>query len=419
MSGQLQVDKLGKAYRQWGSAWRRLAAWFFPQILPHAEHWVLQDVSFSVRAGEVLGLIGHNGAGKSTLLKLITGTTTPTAGRVCTQGRIAAILELGMGFSLELTGRQNACYSAGLMGYSARQIAQVMPDIEAFAEIGEYFDKPMRTYSSGMQMRVAFSVATAFKPDVLIVDEALSVGDAYFQHKSFARMRAFKQAGVAIILVTHSLADVRALCSRVLLLDKGRVLKDGLVDEVLDFYHVWVTQKESSARPLVQQQRNAAGWMVTQSGSGEVRINHLQLRDAHSGEELTTVRVGQAVDLVLQVLATAAIPELVLGYMLRDKHGHVVWGSNTWHTRQIELHVQAGEVMTYTLRFTCSLGPGSYAITPAFTSADTHLAHTYAWADNLLVFEVVNVHLPFFIGSAYLDAEFSVQRSNVDNLCLP
>jgi lipopolysaccharide transport system ATP-binding protein len=196
------------------------------------------------------------------------------------------------------------------------------------------------------------------------------------------------------------------------------VLKDGLVDEVLDFYHVWVTQKESSARPLVQQQRNAAGWMVTQSGSGEVRINHLQLRDAHSGEELTTVQVGQAVDLVLQVLATAAIPELVLGYMLRDKHGHVVWGSNTWHTRQIELHVQAGEVMTYTLRFTCSLGPGSYAITPAFTSADTHLAHNYAWADNLLVFEVVNVHLPFFIGSAYLDAEFSVQRSHVDNLCL-
>ncbi|HEU4376084.1 MAG TPA: ATP-binding cassette domain-containing protein, partial [Telluria sp.] len=168
MSGELQVRQLGKSYRQWGGELRRVASWFVPSVAPRAEHWVLRDVSFAIAAGEALGIIGQNGAGKSTLLKLITGTTQPTSGEVRVSGRVAAILELGMGFNGDLSGRDNAWHSAGLMGYSRADIEAAMARIEAFAEIGAYFDQPMRTCSSGMQMRVAFSVATAFRPDLLI-----------------------------------------------------------------------------------------------------------------------------------------------------------------------------------------------------------------------------------------------------------
>jgi lipopolysaccharide transport system ATP-binding protein len=409
MSGELHVYQLGKAYRKWGGELRRVASWFFQEIKPKEEHWVLRNVSFSVNPGESVGIIGQNGAGKSTLLKLITGTTQATEGKVVLRGRVAAILELGMGFTADFTGRQNAYHSAGLMGYSLAEIARVMPEIEAFAEVGEYFDQPMRTYSSGMQMRVAFSVATAFRPDLLIVDEALSVGDSYFQHKSFDRIRQFKQDGVSIMFVSHSLGDIRTLCDRVILMEQGRVLKDGAPDEVVDYYNALITEKEN-AKLTVEQRREKNGWLMTRSGSGEARVASLTLHDRESGAEIAVAQVGQQVELRLEVTVHQALPQLVLGYMIRDKQGHVIWGSNTWHTRQIIEHVRAGERILYTLPFTCTLGPGSYSVSPALVSTDTHLADNYEWVDNLLVFDVMQGGGDFFIGSNSLDAQFQVAR---------
>ena len=324
MSGELHVHNLGKSYRQWGSELRRVASWIAPSIAPREEHWVLKDVSFSIGPGEAVGIVGQNGAGKSTLLKLITGTTKPTQGNVILRGRVAAILELGMGFSPDLTGRQNANHSAGLMGYSQADIESFMPEIEAFAEIGDYFDKPVRTYSSGMQMRVAFSVATAFKPDLLIVDEALSVGDSYFQHKSFDRIRSFRNEGVSIMLVTHSMSDVRTLCDRVILLDKGIVLKDGQPDEVVDYYNALIAAKEN-AKLTVEQRRDKDGWLLTKSGTGEARVRSLNLFDAITGEEIAVAKVGQALELRLTASIHAPLPQLVLGLKICDKQGHVVW----------------------------------------------------------------------------------------------
>jgi lipopolysaccharide transport system ATP-binding protein len=409
MSDQLHVINLGKSYRQWGSEWRRMASWFFPSIAPREEHWVLRGVSFSIEPGEAVGVIGQNGAGKSTLLKLIVGTTRPTEGLVQLGGRVAAILELGMGFNPELTGRENAYHAAGLMGHSQTEIKQAIPEIEAFAEIDEYFDQPMRTYSSGMQVRVAFSVATAFKPDLLIVDEALSVGDSYFQHKSFDRIRQFRDEGISIMLVTHSLGDVRTLCDRVLLLDKGRVLKDGLPDEVVDYYGALIAEKENE-KLSIEQRREKNGWLLTRSGTGEARVKSLKLLDAFSGEELVVAQVGQAVELRLEASIHADIPRLVLGYMIRDKQGHVVWGTNTWHTRQIQENIKRGEVIVFRLPFTCTLGPGSYSVSPALVSSETHLINNYEWIDNLIVFDVINVERNIFIGTNWLDAQFSITR---------
>lgn len=324
-------------------------------------------------------------------------------------GRISAILALGMGFNPELTGRQNAAHTAGLMGFSAEKIRQTMPDIEAFAEIGEYFDKPIRTYSSGMQMRVAFSVATANRPEILIVDEALSVGDSYFQHKSFDRIRRFKEKGVSILFVSHGMGDVRALCDRVILLDKGTMIKDGLPDEVIDYYNAMIADKEN-AKLTVEQRRSKGGWLHTRSGTYEATVKRIELLDADTGETVTMARVGQRLRLRLFIDVHSRISRLVLGYMLRDRTGHVVWGTNTWHTRQIIENVDKETEIRVDLTFTCTLGPGSYSFTPALVSSDTHLENNYEWTDNALVFDVANLDQTIFIGTSWLDATFELHR---------
>lgn len=412
MSGELEVSGVGKAYRVWGSEWLRAASWFGLPTRPSEEHWVLRDVSFRIAPGEAVGVIGQNGAGKSTLLKIITGTAHPTEGQVVRRGRIAAILELGMGFNPELTGRQNAFHSAGLMGYSHEQIAAAMPAIEEFAEVGEYFDEPVRTYSSGMQVRVAFAVATAFTPDLLIVDEALSVGDSYFQHKSFERMRRFREEGCSIMLVSHALADVKTLCDRVILLDGGKVLRDGSPDEVVDYYNALIARKENESQ-LIQQSRDKSGWVTTRSGSGQARIVELRLVDAGTGDSVSLAMVGQRLRLELDAEVSEDLPSLVLGFILRDRQGNVVWGSNTWHTEQVQRNVRAGELVSFSLDFTCRLGSGSYSVSPALVSSDTHLVDNFEWVDNLLVFDVMNADQPFFIGSNWLEAEFSVGRRSM------
>ncbi|MBK8538333.1 MAG: ABC transporter ATP-binding protein [Candidatus Competibacteraceae bacterium] len=225
---QIRVNNLGKAYKRYPNRWSRLLEWFAPGDRPrHQAHWVMRGVSFSVTPGEAVGIIGNNGAGKSTLLKIITGTTQASEGSVEVSGRIAALLELGMGFHPDFSGRQNVFMAGQLLGHSVATLHQHFAEIEAFAEIGDYIDQPVRTYSSGMQVRLAFSVATAIRPDILIVDEALSVGDAYFQHKSFARIRQFRDQGTTLLFVSHSPGAVKTLCNRVILLDQGIMARDG------------------------------------------------------------------------------------------------------------------------------------------------------------------------------------------------
>jgi len=244
--GTITVTNLGKAYKQYPNRWSRLAEWVLPGSKPrHSLKWVMQGVSFSVQPGEAVGIIGINGAGKSTLLKMITGTTQPTTGSVHITGRIAALLELGMGFHPDFTGRQNAFMAGQLLGYSVEEIAHLMPDIEAFAEIGDYIDQPVRVYSSGMQMRLAFSVATAHRPDVLVVDEALSVGDAYFQHKSFDRIRAFRKQGTTLLIVSHDKAAIQSICDHAILLNGGKLAMAGQPEAVMDYYNAMLADHQN------------------------------------------------------------------------------------------------------------------------------------------------------------------------------
>lgn len=394
----LAVNNVGKAYRSYRSEWQRIARWFYLPVKASSEHWVLRHISFNIQAGEAIGLVGQNGAGKSTLLKMITGTLQSTEGKVHVNGRIAAILELGMGFNGELTGRQNAYHAAGLMGFTTQQIDTVIDDIEAFAEIGEYFDQAVRTYSSGMQMRVAFAVATAFRPEILIIDEALSVGDSYFQHKSFGRIKEFQKAGTTLLIVSHDRGSIQALCNRAILLEGGTVIKDGPPEEVMDYYNAIIAQKENAT---VEVQTLSDGTKQTRSGSGKASIETVSLHNAE-GAPVEYVSVGEDVCLNIQVRVNAPLPELVVGYVIKDRLGQDVFGTNTHHLQCIRTDLIEGELLKYSFRFPANLGVGSYSVAIALHASDTHIADNYEWRDLALVFNVVNMSERTFVGLAWI-----------------
>lgn len=403
----LVVHDITKAFRKFDSGLQRLANWLFGSKAGQSNIEVIKHISLSVLPGEVVAIIGQNGAGKSTLLKLVTGVIQPNSGGIHYRGRVAAILELGLGFNPEFTGRQNVFSSGSVMGFSELEISKIMPEIECFAEIGEYIDRPVKTYSSGMMARLAFSIATAVRPDLLIIDEVLSVGDTYFQHKSFTRIRRFKEEGSAILFVSHSMGDVKSLCDRVVLLDSGVIAKEGLPDEVVDYYNALIAAKENE-RMSIEQRREENGWLHSRSGTFEAVITSLKLADAGTGEEVTCARVGQELKLELEAEARSFLPRLVLGYMLRDKTGHVVWGTNTWHTSQVLENIKESSRIKYSMLFSCDLGPGSYSVSPALVSTDTHLVDNYEWQDNAFVFDVINASFPTFIGTSHIKPEFMI-----------
>lgn len=404
-SVSLVVNNVGKSYREYASEVQRFAGWFGLPIAPLSEHWVLRHVSFKVSSGEAVGIIGQNGAGKSTLLKMIAGTTIPNEGGVAAFGRVSALLELGLGFNPELTGRENARHAAGLMGVPSLEIERLIPEIEAFAEVGDYFDQPMRTYSSGMQMRVAFSVATAVRPDVLIVDEALAVGDAHFIHKCFQRIRDFRDAGTTLLLVSHDPTAIQSLCDRTILIDKGRLLLDGSPQEVFDYYNALIAEKENDGIRT----RQGEGFVATESGSGEAVIENLSLRDVDDNP-VEYIGVGDTVTLRATVRVLEDIDRLVFGYMIRDRLGQPIYGTNTHHTDQALEGVGAGEGVEFRASFPANLGTGSYSVSVALTAAENHLVRNFQWKDLALLFTVANVEHPVFVGLAHIPSKIDIIR---------
>lgn len=405
--GTIVVSNLGKAYKQYPTRWSRLGEWMLPWGgLRHKLKWVLTDINFRVSPGEAVGLIGINGAGKSTLLKLITGTTQPTTGAVHMEGRVAALLELGMGFHPDFTGRQNVYMAGQLLGMTVDEITELMPQIESFADIGEYMDQPVRVYSSGMQMRVAFSVATARRPDILIVDEALSVGDAWFQHKSFDRIRQFRQQGTTLLLVSHDKQAIQSVCDRAILLDGGRLTREGPPEEIMDYYNAMIAERDNETVRV----REAEGKVQTISGSGEATVADIALLD-ESGARVEVVDVGSQVTLQVTVQVNAPIPRMVLGYMIKDRLGQPMYGTNT-HLKQLPLdNVAAGETVVYRFAFPMNLGAGTYSVATAIVSTDTHLVNNYEWRDLALVFTVMNMRRAHFEGSAWLDPVIEIERT--------
>ena len=406
MSAVITVSNLGKAYKQYHSEWARLREWLTPgKRTFHQTHWVLKDISFAVEPGQALGIIGINGAGKSTLLKMLTGTTTPTTGTIAITGQVSALLELGMGFHPEFTGRQNVYMSGQLLGLTKTQIDQLLPAIEAFAGIGEYIDQPVRVYSSGMQVRLAFSVATAVRPDVLIVDEALSVGDVEFQHRSFERIRQFRKQGTTLLIVSHDKQVIMGLCDRAILLHQGHIAMAGEPEAVADYYNAMLSDK---TKQLIIQKVGADGKVVTQSGSGEVDLLEVALLD-RAYQPLELVSIGQVICIKVRVKCIApALDSLVVGFTIKDRLGQDVYGTNTYHYGQQLTNLAAGDEFEVVFEIPANIGPGTYSISIALHADDSHINHNYLWADRVLLFDVINTDKPIFVGSSWLPTQVLV-----------
>ncbi|WXL26072.1 ABC transporter ATP-binding protein [Ectopseudomonas mendocina] len=402
--GLVRVVNVGKAYKQYTSRWGRLAEWLFPfSKSRHQQSWALRHINFEVRPGEAIGLIGVNGAGKSTLLKLITGTSQPTEGSIEFEGRVAALLELGMGFHPDFTGRQNAIMAGQLQGLALSEIQSLLPQIEQFAEIGAAIDQPVRTYSSGMQMRLAFSVATAKRPDILIVDEALSVGDAYFQHKSFERIRQFRRDGTTLLIVSHDRYAIQSICDRAILLDKGGLAKEGKPQVVLDYYHALMADREGTS---IRQEQLGSGHIQTISGSAEAIIEQVTLRD-ENGIAIIDAAVDQAVSIVVDTKVQRPINRLGVGILIKDRFGQAMYGINTHRLNQSRTDLIPGERLRFKFDFRMRLGPGHYSVSLCLSQEDSHLAGNYEWRDYSLVFQVINRDKENFVGCAWLDANVS------------
>jgi lipopolysaccharide transport system ATP-binding protein len=405
--GDIRVTGLGKAYKQYPGQWSRLAEWLLPTGKPrHVEHWVLQNIDFHLRAGEAVGIVGANGAGKSTLLKILAGTVRPSCGEIAVGGRVAAMLELGMGFHADFTGRQNAVMGGQLLGLSLEEIASLMPQIEAFAEIGEYIDQPVRTYSSGMQMRLAFSVATAQRPDILIVDEALSVGDSYFQHKSFERIRAFRREGTTLLIVSHDRYAIQTVCDRAILMEAGHIRMQGDPVDVLDYYNALMAEHNHQR---IRQETLDDGRVATISGTAEASILDVQLLNRRGGSA-ETVEVDEPLVLQVRVRANTAVSRLVLGFLIKDRLGQAIYGINTHRLHRPLEDLVAGEEATYRFSFPARLGKGSYSVSLSLSRDDSHLDKNFEWRDNALIFHVFNTGKEDFVGSSWLDARIDINR---------
>lgn len=360
--GTITVNNLGKAYKQYPTRWARLAEWVDPRNKPrHHLHWVLRDINFTVQPGEAVGIIGINGAGKSTLLKMITGTTQPTTGSVQINGRVAALLELGMGFHPDFTGRQNAFMAGQLAGLNQQQIESILIGVEKFADVGNYFDKPVRIYSSGMQARVAFAVATSITPDVLIVDEALSVGDIGFQAKCMQRMQSLLDQGVTVLFVSHALNQVRQFCNRALYLEHGGVRAWGVADEVCDLYQNDLvgntfTQKKKQDSSIhshsvmqsidLQRDPSLRKNSVNGAAGGSLDLEFLSFKILNEQNEVvSTCRRGEKLKLRAVILANQKVFKgAVVGLLFADKTGYHLMACNSNYYDQFLPDMSEGEI---------------------------------------------------------------------------
>lgn len=406
MNNSISIKNISKCYKIYASRNERLKEWIIPfSKKRYKEKWVLKDINLEIKKGEAVGIIGMNGAGKSTLLKIITGTTMPTTGKVVFNGTVAALLELGIGFHPDFTGRQNVYMSGQLLGYTNSEINAGMKKIEEFAEIGEAIDAPVRTYSSGMQVRLAFSVATMKRPDILIIDEALSVGDNYFQHKSFARIQEFRKQGTTLLLVSHDKAAIQAVCDRAILLNRGQILKIGNPEEIMDYYNALISKKDDI---IIEQKKLPDGRIQTISGTNEVKSTDVYMLNS-KGIKAKVFSVGEKVKLIIKADILKDIDVLNCGFMIKDVLGQTHFGTNIAMHNKMIYNLKKETRLEISFEFILNIGEGNYSISTAFIGDGTHIEKNYEWLELATVFQVLNTKKYPFSGYTYLENKVEIK----------
>ncbi len=375
------VSKLYRLYKHPSDRLRELAP--FRRRPLHTDFWALRDVSFALERGEALGLIGPNGGGKSTLLQIVSGILEPTSGRVVTQGRVAALLELGAGFNPEFTGRENVFLNGEIMGLSRGELSRSMPSIERFAEIGEFIDRPVKEYSSGMYVRLAFATAIHVDPDILIVDEALAVGDAVFANRCVRKLEELRKRRITVLFVSHDLGLVKQLSERAILLVGGQVAAEGDPNSVINRYIGLVLERQ---RREVPAGNGTAGLPHSfRHGEGTSEIFEVELLD-RSGERVRSVVSGEPVTVRVRSRFHAAKRDPMVGILIRNRIGMEVYGTNT-RLEGVELGCfEPGDELTTEFRFDCWLTPQEFTLTAATQNPD---GTSLDWLDDALAFQVM------------------------------
>jgi lipopolysaccharide transport system ATP-binding protein len=373
----------------------------------HKEFTALKDVSFDIKKGETVGIIGRNGSGKSTLLQLICGILKPTSGTVKVNGRVSALLELGAGFNPEFTGRENVYFQGTLMGFTKAQMDERFGKISAFADIGEFIDQPVRTYSSGMFVRLAFAVASHVEPDILIVDEALNVGDAIFQHKSKKLIQTLKGSGTSLLFVSHDRNVIAALCDSCILLEEGGLTMISAPQEILDYYYAKAAAKYGEQ---IIRTSSENGKLQTVSGSGDATVEHISLLNS-SSQEITDLVSGEPVILRFHVRINNLIPRLVLGFSIRDQFGQLVYGINANSYDKALLNVPVGQRYEYRFSFHANIGVGTYSISTVLVSLNDRFSDNYECRDLAYFFSVHDSGEKPCGGVAWLDPTLEVLQT--------
>jgi len=392
------VSKLYKLYRR--PADRLREALPFSKRTFHTDFWALRDIGFQVEKGETLALVGPNGSGKSTLLQIVAGILQPTRGRVVTRGRIAALLELGAGFNPEFSGRENVFLNGEIMGLSRAEIERAMPSIEAFAEIGEFIARPVKEYSSGMYVRLAFATAIHVDPEILIVDEALAVGDAVFANRCVRKFEELRERKITVLFVSHDLGLVKQLSDRAILLYRGRIEAQGAPSDVINRYIGLVLEKQQSTQE--KRQRFEASY---RHGDGVSEILSADLLNA-AGQPATSVAGGETVTVRVRSRFHHPACDPMVGILIRNRIGMDVYGTNTRIEKEYLGSYQPGDELEVDFHFACWLTPQQYTLTVATQGPD---GSSHDWLDDVIPFDVVDTRMA--AGVANLRAEIAWRAS--------
>ena len=398
----ISVKNISKKFKLYKSPSDRLKEILLHRCY-HREFQALNNVSFEVRQGETLGIIGENGAGKSTILKILTGILMPDTGSVNISGKITGLLELGTGFNAEFSGLDNIFHNATYLGLSRQQIEAKLDKIIEFTELKEFIHEPIKTYSSGMVMRLAFSVAIHADPNAFVVDEALSVGDAYFQQKCMKKIKTFKNNGGSIIFVSHDPNAVKILCDQAILLEGGNVVQQADPETIINTYNFLIAKRSKGEEVRYEADDTSSGY-----GNYKVRIDSVVLQDENNNPSEILIS-GHPAKVMIRLIGEETIENLTIGIGIRDKFGQDIYGTNSFHLKK-KISIKKRQALSVAYDFDeFNIGPGKYTISVALHTEDTHINECFHWLDKCVVFEVVAGSDALFLGLVRLTPVLHVE----------
>lgn len=406
MAKVLEVKNITKIYKIYKSNFDRLKEVFTKKIY-HKEFISNKNISFDLYEGETLGIIGVNGAGKSTILKIIAGVIEPSSGEILRHGRVTALLELGTGFNHDMTGHDNIYLNGTLVGMSNQEIDLKIKEIIAFSELGDYIYEPIKTYSSGMSMRLAFSIAIFSEPNILIVDEALSVGDAHFSAKCTRALKQRKEQNMSIIYVSHDLNSLKLLCDRVILLNHGGVVEEGNPETVMNSYYFLISKLNDEAQEI-----KVNDLVENSYGSFEIKIEKVLIYGEKSKTNI--ISSGEKSTIEVHLSSFEKFDNITIGIHIRDKFGQDIYGTNTYY-QKINISLEAG-VYICKFEMPINIGVGKYSLGCAVHVGEYHTEKCFHWLDFAAEFEVAGVEGNIFIGLCRLEPKITLIKQEMLNV---